>query len=177
MSERSTLTPKRHAMKVKINAKKANINAKEVKINAIKSPSVPKSPDSCRRSFILSVPDFRHRLFISNLTFAFLYFRHASGEVYVISKVLAQFISINRFILRTYPHDDASTGSWFIRLDVQHLDETKFCCSSWSPEFAAFEPKLADLCGAHSGALSGARPLLSCGALIGFIPNSVIGET
>ncbi|RDX69743.1 Hydroxyproline O-galactosyltransferase HPGT1, partial [Mucuna pruriens] len=61
------------------------------------------------------------------------YFRHASSEVYVISKALAQFISLNRFILRTYAHDDVSTGSWFIGLDVQHLDETKFCCSSWSP--------------------------------------------
>ncbi|KAL2347993.1 hypothetical protein Fmac_001993 [Flemingia macrophylla] len=61
------------------------------------------------------------------------FFRHASGEVYVISKALAQFISINRFILCTYAHDDVSTGSWFIGLDVQHLDETKFCCSSWSP--------------------------------------------
>jgi len=93
------------------------------------------------------------------------YFRHASGEVYVISKALAQFISINRysivsifsvvflfvfeivlkmvvyliklcllhrFILRTYAHDDVSTGSWFIGLDVLHIDETKFCCSSWS---------------------------------------------
>lgn len=60
------------------------------------------------------------------------YFQHASGEVYVISKALAQFISINRFILRTYVHDDVSTGSWFIGLDVQYLDETKFCCSSWS---------------------------------------------
>ncbi|KAL5168012.1 Hydroxyproline O-galactosyltransferase HPGT1 [Glycine soja] len=62
------------------------------------------------------------------------YFRHASGEVYVISKALVQFISINRFILRTYAHDDVSIGSWFIGLDVEHLDETKFCCSSrWSP--------------------------------------------
>ncbi|GAU29453.1 hypothetical protein TSUD_227180 [Trifolium subterraneum] len=60
------------------------------------------------------------------------YFRHASGEVYVISKALAQFISINRFILRTYAHDDVSTGSWFIGLDVMHIDENKFCCSSWS---------------------------------------------
>ncbi|KAH1223307.1 Hydroxyproline O-galactosyltransferase HPGT1 [Glycine max] len=39
-----------------------------------------------------------------------------------------------RFILRTYAHDDVSIGSWFIGLDVEHLDETKFCCSSrWSP--------------------------------------------
>ncbi|XP_045814989.1 hydroxyproline O-galactosyltransferase HPGT1-like isoform X2 [Trifolium pratense] len=60
------------------------------------------------------------------------YFRHASGEVYVISKALTQFISINRFILRTYAHNDVSTGSWFIGLDVMHIDENKFCCSSWS---------------------------------------------
>ncbi|XP_019422314.1 PREDICTED: hydroxyproline O-galactosyltransferase HPGT1-like isoform X1 [Lupinus angustifolius] len=61
------------------------------------------------------------------------YFRHASGQIYVISKSLAQFISINRAFLRTYAHDDVSTGSWFIGLDVTHVDERKFCCSAWSP--------------------------------------------
>lgn len=87
------------------------------------------------------------------------YFRHASGEMYVISQALAKFISINRSdafffaapvvsilwlnsyksvtwigrsILRTYAHDDVSAGSWFIGLDVKHVDEGKFCCSSWS---------------------------------------------
>ncbi|KAF7828178.1 hydroxyproline O-galactosyltransferase HPGT1-like [Senna tora] len=60
------------------------------------------------------------------------YFQHASGEVFVISKSLAQFISINRNILRTYAHDDVSAGSWFIGLDVKHINEGKFCCSSWS---------------------------------------------
>lgn len=60
------------------------------------------------------------------------YFRHASGEIYAISRALAQFISINRSLLRTYAHDDVSTGSWFIGLDVQHVDESKFCCSSWA---------------------------------------------
>lgn len=60
------------------------------------------------------------------------YFRHASGDIYAISQALAQFISINRSILRTYAHDDVSTGSWFIGLDVKHVDEGKFCCSSWS---------------------------------------------
>ncbi|WCJ26442.1 Galactosyltransferase family protein [Euphorbia peplus] len=60
------------------------------------------------------------------------YFRHASGEIYAISQALAQFISINRSILRTYAHDDVSTGSWFIGLDVNHINEGKFCCSSWS---------------------------------------------
>lgn len=60
------------------------------------------------------------------------YFRHASGEIYVISHALAQFISINRAILRTYAHDDVSAGSWFLGLDVKYINEGKFCCSSWS---------------------------------------------
>ncbi|XP_010261468.1 PREDICTED: hydroxyproline O-galactosyltransferase HPGT1 [Nelumbo nucifera] len=60
------------------------------------------------------------------------YFRHASGEMFVISRALAQFVSINRHILRTYAHDDVSVGSWFIGIDVKHIDEGKFCCSSWS---------------------------------------------
>jgi hypothetical protein len=30
-----------------------------------------------------------------------------------------------------YAHDDVSTGSWFIGLDVKHINEGKFCCS-WS---------------------------------------------
>lgn len=60
------------------------------------------------------------------------YFRHASGEMYVISRALAKFISINRSILRTYAHDDVSAGSWVIGLDVKYVDEAKFCCSSWS---------------------------------------------
>ncbi|XP_062149392.1 hydroxyproline O-galactosyltransferase HPGT1 isoform X2 [Alnus glutinosa] len=60
------------------------------------------------------------------------YFRHASGELYVISQALAKFVSINRSILRTYAHDDVSAGSWFIGLDVKHVNEGKFCCSSWS---------------------------------------------
>ncbi|KAM7491456.1 hypothetical protein LguiA_034377 [Lonicera macranthoides] len=60
------------------------------------------------------------------------YLRHASGEIFAISQALAQFISINRSILRTYAHDDVSAGSWFIGIDVKHVDEGKFCCSSWS---------------------------------------------
>ncbi|XVF53468.1 hypothetical protein PTKIN_Ptkin05aG0101400 [Pterospermum kingtungense] len=60
------------------------------------------------------------------------YFRYASGEMFVISGALAKFISINRSFMRTYAHDDVSAGSWFIGLDVKHVDEGKFCCSSWS---------------------------------------------
>ncbi|KAL7106987.1 hypothetical protein ACP275_06G025700 [Erythranthe tilingii] len=60
------------------------------------------------------------------------YFRHASGEMFVVSQALAKFISINRSILRAYAHDDVSVGSWFIGVDAKHIDERKFCCSSWS---------------------------------------------
>lgn len=60
------------------------------------------------------------------------YVRHVSGELIVISQALASFISINRAMLRTYAHDDVSVGSWFIGLDVNHIDDSKFCCSSWS---------------------------------------------
>ncbi|KAL3653596.1 Hydroxyproline O-galactosyltransferase HPGT1 [Castilleja foliolosa] len=62
------------------------------------------------------------------------YFRHASGEMFVISQALAKFVSINRSFLRAYAHDDISVGSWFIGVDVNHVDERKFCCSSWSSE-------------------------------------------
>ncbi|KAM7467738.1 hypothetical protein LguiB_015300 [Lonicera macranthoides] len=65
------------------------------------------------------------------------YFRHASGEIFVVSKALAQFVSINSAVLRTYAHDDVSTGSWFIGLDVKHVDDRKFCCSSWSGAICA----------------------------------------
>lgn len=60
------------------------------------------------------------------------YFRHASGEIYVISAALAKFVSINRNVLRTYAHDDVTAGSWFLGLDVKHINEGKFCCSSWT---------------------------------------------
>ncbi|XP_047075378.1 hydroxyproline O-galactosyltransferase HPGT1 [Lolium rigidum] len=59
------------------------------------------------------------------------YFRHASGEMFVISRAVAQFISINRSVLRTYAHDDVSVGSWMIGLAVKHVNEAKLCCSSW----------------------------------------------
>ncbi|CAM0911448.1 unnamed protein product [Alopecurus aequalis] len=60
-----------------------------------------------------------------------LYFRHASGEMFVISRAVAQFISINRSVLRTYAHDDVSVGSWMVGLAVKHVNEAKLCCSSW----------------------------------------------
>ncbi|KAF3781755.1 putative beta-1-3-galactosyltransferase 11 [Nymphaea thermarum] len=61
------------------------------------------------------------------------YFRHAAGQMFVLSRAVAQFVSINKAFLLTYAHDDVTIGSWMIGLDVKHADEAKFCCSSWSP--------------------------------------------
>ncbi|XXG43373.1 hypothetical protein AAC387_Pa01g3424 [Persea americana] len=58
------------------------------------------------------------------------YFRHATGQLYAISKDLATYISVNRHILHRYANEDVSLGSWFIGLDLEHIDERSFCCGS-----------------------------------------------
>ncbi|KAG8374508.1 hypothetical protein BUALT_Bualt10G0002100 [Buddleja alternifolia] len=58
------------------------------------------------------------------------YFRHATGQIYAISKDLATYISVNRHILHKYANEDVSLGSWFIGLDVEHIDERSLCCGT-----------------------------------------------
>ncbi|KAJ6819738.1 beta-1,3-galactosyltransferase 7-like [Iris pallida] len=58
------------------------------------------------------------------------YFRHATGQIYAISKDLATYISINQPILHKYANEDVSLGSWFIGLDVEHIDERNMCCGT-----------------------------------------------
>ncbi|THG05030.1 hypothetical protein TEA_021630 [Camellia sinensis var. sinensis] len=58
------------------------------------------------------------------------YFRHATGQIYAISKDLATYISINQPILHKYANEDVSLGSWFIGLDVEHIDERSMCCGT-----------------------------------------------
>ncbi|CAL5417335.1 unnamed protein product [Camellia sinensis] len=58
------------------------------------------------------------------------YFRHATGQIYAISKDLATYISINQPILHKYANEDVSLGSWFIGLDVEHVDERSMCCGT-----------------------------------------------
>ncbi|KAL6182766.1 PREDICTED: probable beta-1,3-galactosyltransferase 6-like [Fragaria vesca subsp. vesca] len=58
------------------------------------------------------------------------YFRHATGQIYALSKDLATYISVNRHILHRYANEDVSLGSWFIGLDVQHIDERSLCCGT-----------------------------------------------
>ncbi|KAI5656289.1 hypothetical protein M9H77_25082 [Catharanthus roseus] len=61
------------------------------------------------------------------------YFRHATGQIYAISKDLATYISVNRHMLHKYANEDVSLGSWFIGLDVEHIDDRSLCCGT-SPD-------------------------------------------
>lgn len=58
------------------------------------------------------------------------YFRHATGQIYAISKDLANYISINQHILHKYANEDVSLGSWFIGLEVEHIDDRNMCCGT-----------------------------------------------
>ncbi|KAF8405770.1 hypothetical protein HHK36_007848 [Tetracentron sinense] len=58
------------------------------------------------------------------------YFRHATGQIYALSKDLATYISINQPILHKYANEDVSLGAWFIGLEVEHIDERNMCCGT-----------------------------------------------
>uniref|UniRef100_A0A0D6QWW4 Hexosyltransferase n=1 Tax=Araucaria cunninghamii TaxID=56994 RepID=A0A0D6QWW4_ARACU len=58
------------------------------------------------------------------------YFRHATGQLYAVSKDLATYISINQQVLHKYANEDVSLGSWFIGLDVEHIDDRRLCCGT-----------------------------------------------
>ncbi|XP_042494645.1 beta-1,3-galactosyltransferase 7-like isoform X2 [Macadamia integrifolia] len=58
------------------------------------------------------------------------YFRHATGQIYALSKDLAKYISVNQAILHKYANEDVSLGSWFIGLEVEHIDERNMCCGT-----------------------------------------------
>ncbi|KAL0320806.1 UNVERIFIED_CONTAM: putative beta-1,3-galactosyltransferase 2 [Sesamum radiatum] len=65
------------------------------------------------------------------------YFRHATGQIYAISKDLATYIAINQHILHKYANEDVSLGSWFIGLDVEHIDDRRLCCGTTDCEWKA----------------------------------------
>ncbi|XP_062017862.1 probable beta-1,3-galactosyltransferase 2 isoform X1 [Rosa rugosa] len=58
------------------------------------------------------------------------YFRHATGQLYAISRDLATYISINQHVLHKYVNEDVSLGSWLLGLDVEHIDDRRLCCGT-----------------------------------------------
>ncbi|XVE50667.1 hypothetical protein DITRI_Ditri01bG0181700 [Diplodiscus trichospermus] len=65
------------------------------------------------------------------------YFRHATGQLYAISRDLASYISINQHVLHKYANEDVSLGSWFIGLDIEHIDDRRLCCGTTDCEWKA----------------------------------------
>lgn len=72
------------------------------------------------------------------------YFRHATGQLYAISKDLATYISINQHVLHKYANEDVSLGSWFIGLDVEHIDDRRLCCGT--PPDCEWKAQAGNLC-------------------------------
>lgn len=58
------------------------------------------------------------------------YFRHATGQIYAISKDLATYIDVNQPLLHRYANEDVSLGAWIIGLDVDHVDDRSMCCGT-----------------------------------------------
>ncbi|XP_022140642.1 probable beta-1,3-galactosyltransferase 2 isoform X2 [Momordica charantia] len=72
------------------------------------------------------------------------YFRHATGQLYAISKDLATYISINQHVLHKYANEDVSLGSWFIGLDVDHIDDRRLCCGT--PPDCEWKAQAGNIC-------------------------------
>lgn len=72
------------------------------------------------------------------------YFRHATGQLYAISKDLATYISINQHLLHKYANEDVSLGSWFIGLDVEHIDDRRLCCGT--PPDCEWKAQAGNIC-------------------------------
>ncbi|KAJ8555347.1 hypothetical protein K7X08_012843 [Anisodus acutangulus] len=72
------------------------------------------------------------------------YFRHATGQIYAISKELATYIANNKPILHKYANEDVSLGAWLIGLEVEHIDDRNLCCGT--PPECEWKAKAGNVC-------------------------------
>ncbi|VFQ61742.1 unnamed protein product [Cuscuta campestris] len=72
------------------------------------------------------------------------YFRHATGQIYGISKDLATYILLHQHVLHKYANEDVSLGSWFIGLDVHHIDDRRLCCGT--PPDCEWKAQAGNIC-------------------------------
>ncbi|XP_051126214.1 probable beta-1,3-galactosyltransferase 3 [Andrographis paniculata] len=72
------------------------------------------------------------------------YFRHATGQLYAISKDLASFIATNQHVLHKYANEDVSLGAWFIGLDVRHINDRRLCCGT--PPDCEWKAQAGNMC-------------------------------
>ncbi|KAM0890865.1 hypothetical protein ACQ4PT_026765 [Festuca glaucescens] len=74
------------------------------------------------------------------------YFRHATGQIYAVSKDLAAYISVNQPILHRYANEDVSLGAWLIGLEVEHVDDRSMCCAT--PPDCEWKKRAGNVCAA-----------------------------
>ncbi|GAB4826587.1 Beta-1,3-galactosyltransferase 2 [Ancistrocladus abbreviatus] len=74
------------------------------------------------------------------------YFRHATGQLYAISRDLATYVSINQHMLHKYANEDVSLGSWLIGLDAVYIDDRRLCCGT--PPDCEWKAQAGNICAA-----------------------------
>ncbi|PNT73294.1 probable beta-1,3-galactosyltransferase 8 [Brachypodium distachyon] len=72
------------------------------------------------------------------------YFRHATGQIYAVSKDLAAYISVNQRILHRFANEDVSLGAWLIGLEVEHVDDRSMCCAT--PPDCEWKKRAGNVC-------------------------------
>lgn len=72
------------------------------------------------------------------------YFRHATGQLYAISRDLANYIAVNQHVLHKYANEDVSLGAWFIGLNVQYVDDRRLCCGT--PPDCEWKAQAGNIC-------------------------------
>ncbi|KAL4427755.1 hypothetical protein ABPG75_001844 [Micractinium tetrahymenae] len=58
------------------------------------------------------------------------YMRHASGQIYGMSRPVARYIAQNEAILHRYANEDVAVGSWLVGLDVEYDNQRRLCCDT-----------------------------------------------
>lgn len=58
------------------------------------------------------------------------YMRHATGQIYGLSRQVARYISSNSAVLHRFANEDVTLGAWLVGLDIEYVNEKRLCCST-----------------------------------------------
>eukprot|EP00887_Chlorella_sp_A99_P003159 scaffold9.g3159.t1 len=58
------------------------------------------------------------------------YMRHASGQIYGLSRPVARFLGQNEAILHRYANEDVGMGAWLVGTDIQYDNQRRLCCDN-----------------------------------------------
>ena len=54
----------------------------------------------------------------------------AAGQLYGVSRPVAQYIGRNQAVLHRFANEDVTFGTWLVGLEVQYVDERRLCCDT-----------------------------------------------